>query len=49
VLLPQGPLNIFNGDSHHPLDIKDGPVMAGNEAEGGVNTIFKILKIHCPQ
>ena len=34
MLLSQGPLNIFNGDSHHPLDIKDGPVMAGNEAEG---------------
>lgn len=38
MLLPQGPLNIFNGDSKHPLDIKDSPVIAGNEGKGGVNT-----------
>lgn len=49
MLLPQGPLNIFNGDSHHPLDIKDGPVIADNDREGGVNTMFKIFKIHSPQ
>lgn len=49
MLLLQGPLNIFNGVSHHPLDIKDGPVIAVNEREGGVNTMFKIFKIHSPQ
>ena len=38
MLLPPGPLNIFNGDSQHPLDIKDSPVIAGNEGKGGVNT-----------
>lgn len=38
MLLPQGPLNIFNADSQHPLDIKDGPVIAGNDGEGGVST-----------
>ncbi|KAG5195617.1 hypothetical protein JEQ12_011912 [Ovis aries] len=31
-VLSSGPLNIFNADSQHPLDIKDGPVIAGESA-----------------